>query len=224
VSLTIPHVKQLLRPLARRVRMLATKVIVAQVDDSQPLQLLQLTGLGDERIPNAQRIQQFGSRGNPPAGSIGIRICLGGAGSFPVVVSVEHPGSVPDGALPDGGYEIYDSSGTYLRFNADGTWYLKAATSGTVDCPDVQFTGNANVRGNLVVQGTALFDQTVTVLGALEAEGTDGSGNSITTTGNIAGGASISDAHGSMQAMRVVYNGHTQAISGGVAQAPSSTM
>ena len=224
MSAHVALVRQLLAPLARRVRMLATKALVSQADDSLPLQMLQLTALAGERLSNVQRIQQFGSRGNPPAGSQALLICVGGSRSFPVVVAVENPGAAPAGSLPSGGYEIYDANGTYLRFNNDGTFYLKAATSGVVDCPTVEFTGNAVIDGNLTVKQNLLVDQNATILGVLEAEGVDGSGNSITTVGKIAGGADVSDSHGTMQAMRGVFNTHTQPVVSGTAEAPPVPM
>ena len=189
-------VREALRPLSRRVRMLATLGKVVMADDTQPFQTLQLTALAGERISGAQRVQQWGSRGNPPAGATVIILSIGGSRSLPIVVACEAPGAAP-GPLPSGGYEIYDSNGTYLRLNGDGTWNLKATGNGTVDCPQVSFTGNAIVEQNL------------TVLGTMAVEGIDGTtGLSISTNGKIHSATDIADATGTMATMRTQHNDH----------------
>lgn len=188
-------IRAMLKPIGRRIRLLAGRGSVAAVDDAAAMQKLQLTVLQDERLPAVERVQQFGFSGNPPKGSTCVVLCMAGSRSYPLVIAVEDPATRPKN-LPAGAAEIYDAAGNYLRFNADGTFYLKAATSGVVDCPQVEFKGNLTVDQNLLVKGT------------MAVQGTDGGGFSIAATGSIQSAADVKDATGTMATMRGQHNAH----------------
>jgi phage baseplate assembly protein V len=100
---------------------------VTLVDDSGPVQRLQVSGSGGEVHDQVPRLAEYGHSSNPPAGSDVVMVKLGGDHSRAVVVATGHQASRPTG-LPLGASVLYDNAGAKVLANADGTLQISAAT------------------------------------------------------------------------------------------------
>ncbi len=204
-------IASMLAPVSRRVRMLATRVTITAVDDSRRIQTVQVSGLEGEDLPDVQRLQQFGFSANPPIGATGLVICIGGSRTNPVVISAED-GSTRVLNLEPGEACVYNAFGDFIRLKTSGEVLVKARSKVTADAPLVHALHDMQVGGNLLVEGHTTIAQNLLVEGAAGV------------TGALASATSVSDPTGSMAGMRGVFNGHTQPVSGGVAQPPSTPM
>jgi phage baseplate assembly protein V len=178
--MNIKDVRKVMRPVNRRLRMMASRGSVTLTDDTKAIQQLQLTVLNGEVIPNVQRVQQFGFSGNPPNGATAVVLCIAGSRSYPLVIALDDPASRATG-LPQGASEMYDQAGNYLRFHNDGTWSLHSTGNGTCDSPQVTFNGNLVVGGNLNVGGAAAVSGNQTIGGNLAVTGGISSGGTPLT-------------------------------------------
>ncbi|WP_051278462.1 phage baseplate assembly protein V [Solimonas flava] len=215
-------VRQLVSPIGRQVSMLATRVRIAAVNDATKIQTVQLTGRAvdgkrPETLDGVQRLQQFGFSSVPLPGSDGLMICIGGSRSNPVVIVCDD-GSKRVVGMEPGETVVYNAFGDYVKLLKTGEMVVKAREKVTVDSPLTHALGDAEVDGDALVHGDAQVEGNAVVLGNLHVAG------AITADGAISSATSISDPFGTMQGMRVVYNGHTQAVSSGVAHAPNEQM
>jgi phage baseplate assembly protein V len=227
--MNIKDLRKVMAPLSRRIRMLAGRGSVAMSDDTGRIQKLQLTVLNGERISEVARVQQFGHSSRPPKGSTCVVLCMSGSRTYPLVIAVDDPASRPTG-LDEGESILYNAFGDYAKLDKDGNFRVHASTKVYIDSPEAEFTGNVTVDKNLTVRQNAevvqnlVVDENATVKGILYAQGVDGSGVSINATGHIFSGGDVRDSVNTMASMRVVYNGHTQPVVGGTAEAPPAQM
>lgn len=96
------------------------RVALAATDDSGTQQKMKLSGLKSEQLDEIVRIHNFGDSDNPPAGSEGMLLSLGGRSDRAMVIGVEHKDSRPKN-LPVGAKAIYDANGKILKFLPDST-------------------------------------------------------------------------------------------------------
>lgn len=216
------NVRALVSPISRQVSMIATRVTITGVNDARKIQTAQVTGravdgVRPETLDDVQRLQQFGFSANPLPGSTGLMICIAGSRAHPVVISCED-GSTRVVGLEPGESCVYNAYGDFVRLKKTGEMVVKAREKVTVDSPLTHALGDAEVDGDALVHGDAQVEGNAVVLGNLHVAG------AITADGEISSAVSISDPYGTMQAMRLVYNGHTQAVSSGVAHAPNEQM
>jgi phage baseplate assembly protein V len=193
-----------LRPLQRRLRMTTARATIVAVNDATRVQQLQVTALDGERLPDVQRVQQYGFTANPPLRSTAVLLCMGGSRSHPVVIACDHPASRKVALLP-GESAQYNDQGDFILIKANGEIVVKASSKVTVDAPTLHALGDLDVDGNLTVTGTGAF------------------GGALSSSTSVSA-PTVFDMTGSMQAMRVVYNGHTQSVSSGTAGAPNEQM
>ena len=90
-----------------------TRAIVKQVDDSGPQQLVEMTGLTGQTFGETVRSQHFGLTSNPPPGSEGVGLHLGGGADRVHALGMEHPQYRPKN-LPVGATRLYDKAGNYV--------------------------------------------------------------------------------------------------------------
>jgi len=121
------------------VRSQLIRAIVQMVDDSGPQQLVELAGLTGQVFGQTVRSQHFGLTSNPPAGSEGLVLALGGGLDRGHALGLEHPQYRPTG-LAGGATELYDMGGQYLLLNNNAATlfhkssgnYIKMDSSGNV--------------------------------------------------------------------------------------------
>ena len=140
-------IRRLTAPFERRLRALVTRGRVTLVDDSQGLQVLQVTALAGERLSRVQRVQNFGLSSHPPKGSTAVVLTVGGSRSHSIVIAVEDPQSRPEN-LEAGESMVYDQAGNFVHIKANEI-HVKHASKVTVEAPEVELTGNLTVAGTI---------------------------------------------------------------------------
>ena len=134
-------VDKMLAPLRRRVRMIATRVIITAVNDAGGVQLVQATGLNGERIPDVERLQQFGFSGHPPKGATGLMVCIGGSRSHPVVIACDDR-ATRFVELQEGEAVMYAADGhSIVHLKMGGEIAVKATSKVLIDSPLLECTG-----------------------------------------------------------------------------------
>ena len=90
-----------------------TRAVVVKVDDSGPQQLVEMTGLAGQDFGETVRSQHFGLTSNPPPGSEGVGLHLGGGADRVHALGMEHPKYRPTN-LPSGATRLYDMDGNHV--------------------------------------------------------------------------------------------------------------
>ncbi len=136
-----------IRPLLRRVMLMVARVAITSVNDSGPMQTVQVNGLSGERL-RTPRIRHFGFSSNPPVGSQGIAVFLGGLRSNGIMLGEEDPTTRPQNLLP-GEVMVYSSDGSFLHFKNGklgelvcDSFTITAAVGVKVDTPLFEVTGD----------------------------------------------------------------------------------
>lgn len=105
--------------LLRSTRLMITKGIVKQVDDSGGLQRLQVTGLKDEVLDNRDRYQEYGFTSNPLPGAQEITASIGGNRSNTVIIAVDDR-RYRLKAMAPGEVALYDDQGQVIHIKRNG--------------------------------------------------------------------------------------------------------
>jgi phage baseplate assembly protein V len=138
-----------IRPLMRRVMLMVARVAIAAVDDSGTMQIVQVRGLGPEKL-KMPRIQHFGIGSNPPIGAQGVAVFLGGLRSNGIMLGEVDPASRPQNLLP-GEVMVYSADGSFLHF--------QNGKLGELVCDSFKIVAKTGVR-----METPLFEVTGDVL------------------------------------------------------------
>lgn len=146
-SAMIAAMQAVQRPVLRRLRALASRALIARVDDSAKLQAVQVTVLAGERLDDVQRIQNFGHSAVPPAGSTCLLISIAGSRTHCVVIGGEHSSRPRD--LAPGESQLYNDQGDYIWLKTSGEIVVKARSIVTVDAPSAHFTGEIIAAGRI---------------------------------------------------------------------------
>lgn len=219
----ITFFQRALLPLKTRVQLMIGKCIIAAVDDSTLIQELQISALKGEAMGKVPRVQEFGFASNPPKGSEAIVVALGGNRENLVVIATDKR-QVRFKNLESGATAIYTDDGTVIHLKKGGLVDVIAATKVLVTCPDVEFTGNVKILGNLHVVQTAQVDLTLNAtvgVGAGYYSGPLGgpampvlipvpviADQTIVATGDITG-ANVLGGGTDLASVKSVFNAHT---------------
>jgi phage baseplate assembly protein V len=125
-----------IRPLMRRVMLMVARVAITAVDDRGTMQSVQVRGLSGEKL-KMPRIRHFGFSSNPPVGSQGVAVFLGGLRSNGIMLGEEDPGSRPVNLMP-GEVMVYSADGSFLHF--------KNGKLGELVCETFKITATEGVR------------------------------------------------------------------------------
>lgn len=104
-------------PIRNRVVTMLLRALVTNADDTKPIQEVQVSSLNDSS--RVQRFQQFGFTSNPPPGTEGIFLALGGNAENGVIVATENRDLRKKG-LAVGEVAIYDAEGNYIHLMTGG--------------------------------------------------------------------------------------------------------
>ncbi|WP_299453394.1 phage baseplate assembly protein V [uncultured Pigmentiphaga sp.] len=102
----VHHLDDSVRAMIRRARLVS-------LDDGGGQQMMSLAGLKGDRPGRVPRVQPYGFTSNPPAGSVGVILSLGGRSDRAMVIGVEHEDYRPRN-LPAGATAIYDQHGNMV--------------------------------------------------------------------------------------------------------------
>lgn len=194
-------IQRILSPIWRRIRLLISRGVIALIDDSAKMQRVQVTLLGSEPAW-AERFQNYGLTSHPHKGAEAVVAAVGGARSHLVAVAVDDRRHRPKN-LQEGEVCLYTDEGDEIRLKRGRIVSVTAGTELEVTAPVV--TVNAATS---VTLDTPLLHVT---------------GN-IATDGNLVAVGNVSDATGSMQGMRDVYNDHDHVETGGTTNGPNQSM
>lgn len=137
-------INRMLAPLARRVMLMASRIVLTASEDRVPVQVVQFTGLADEVKGNVEYLQAFGFSSRPAAGARGLAIFPGGDRSHGVVVVLDDRGKQPK-PLNVGESMLWNAFGKFIHLQDDGT-ILISADKVRVESADFQVTGEVKDR------------------------------------------------------------------------------
>ena len=152
---SIDGIRRIVKPLMDKIKIIITLGEVSSVDDSKNTQEVEVEGLADER-QNVQNFQPFGLTGNPPAGSRGLFMSVGGNRSHGILINAED-GNIRIKNLEPGEVAIYNGN--------DKKIVLKNNR--------IEITGDVQIDGDLAVMGE------LTATGNIQTNGSfiDSNGN-----------------------------------------------
>ena len=130
--------------LYRRVMMSIWKGRIHVVNDSGPVQMVQIAFNQSEVRDNTPRLAEYGFSSVPPPGSDVVALCLGGDRSSAVVVATNHQGSRKTGMQP-GDVAIYDNRGQYIALTAAGI-VIHSTIGVFIQSPGTEATGEITDR------------------------------------------------------------------------------
>ena len=80
---------RLMRELKRRVLLTVGRAVLALVDDSRKLQIVQVQGLAAETLDEVERFQQYGVTSHPHPGAECVVVAVGGMRQHSLVIAVD---------------------------------------------------------------------------------------------------------------------------------------
>lgn len=154
--------KRAMQPLKDRVLLMVGRALLTAINDTKDIQQVQVSALAGESMDRVERYQEFGFSSNPPKGTEGIVVSLGGNRENMVVIATEHR-TLRFKNLASGESSIYTDDGTYIHLKKNGQVELKTATKVLIDAPLTQFTGDVIVDKTLLVKDEATFQKNINV-------------------------------------------------------------
>ena len=177
-------IERILAPLRRRLRLMVSRAVVRLVNDDTKTQTLQLEILKGELYDRIERLQNYGVTSVPLPGAEAVVLAAGGDRAHGVVVVVGDKRYRLTG-MEEGEVAIHDDQGQKVHLTRTGI---------VVDGGGLPITFTNATK--------AIFEVPVEMEKPLTMTGAGGDGNITSSNGNV------SDALGSMQEMRGVYNFH----------------
>lgn len=178
-----------LEALRLRLLLLLGRGRISLVDDGGPVQLVQVAMQGRSLHDQTPRLAEYGLSSNPPAGSDAVLVKLAGDHSQAVVIATGHQATRPTG-LPAGATVLYDSQGSKVLLNADGTLLVHAETTVTVSTPGASavLTGtSATLAAGTASISVSGAQVAITAPGGLVINGQSFSGHRHTNVSNGTG-------------------------------------
>lgn len=174
---------------------------VTRVDDSGPVQTMQVQMSGFELPDNRVRTSEFGLASNPPVGSEVVAVAITGDRTAGMVVGSNHQPSRPRNLLA-GETKIYCQDGKFIHLTAAGGIIIEANGQNVV----------INNAANVAVTCSGTF--TITAPGGIILDTP-----SVSATGNILDNSGTNTK--TMAGMRGVHNIHTHPVSGSATGVPN---
>ena len=134
------------------------RVSVVKVDDSGAQQRVDLTGLASDAPKQIVRVQSHGFSSNPPKGSEGLLVSLGGRSDRAMVLGLEDPKTRQTG-LPAGTSVLYEDKGNVVFVKGASGIQISAKTGDVTVSPA---PGKFVFLGG---DGTGKYDLVLTVSG-----------------------------------------------------------
>lgn len=167
-------IKQLLGPVARRIRQVVRRGIVTRVRDGEPLQLIQVRLQPGVAADDVQRVQEYGFTSHPHPGAEAVVGAVKGDAGHLVAIAIDDR-RYRLKSLAQGEVALYDDQGnvihiergqirveavTHVQINAPTVEVAAAAV--TIDAPTTTITGNLQVDGNITTAGNVGAQGTIT--------------------------------------------------------------
>lgn len=139
------EMRQMLAPLARRLRLLVSRGVVRGVSDGAKLQELQLDLLADEVRGGVERFQQYGLTSYPLPGAEAVVVAVGGSRDHLVALAVDDR-RYRSLDLAPGEVALYNNTGTRVVLRQGGVIEITAATKVRMVTPLLEVTGEIKDR------------------------------------------------------------------------------
>lgn len=147
-------VKKILKTPCQRIALSIARAIIRIVDDSLPIQSVQIALLGDETRDRVERIQEYGFTSVPFPGCRSIAVFVGGDRSHGIVIACDDPQNRKRN-MQAGEVAIYTDEGDYIllkrgriiEVNTE-TLLVKASQKVRIETPIVETTGDMIDRVN----------------------------------------------------------------------------
>jgi phage baseplate assembly protein V len=147
--------QKLLKPYHRRITNLLARGVVKLVDAGTLMQSIQVSVLAGELLDQVEHFEPYGFTAHPHPDAEALVASLGGNRSHAVVISIADRQFRLQNLAP-GEVALYTDEGDRLHFQRNGSILLQAANSITLDAPNVYFTGNVHVAGDLIADGDVI--------------------------------------------------------------------
>ena len=188
-------IASVLQPLRNRVMLMIGRCVIEASSDEERAVLLQVRGLHGEVMSGVEQILTYGHTclPMPPSGegkAEGILVAIGGDRRHAVVIATEDRRYRPRGEMQPGENVFWDHQGSKIHLRAGNEMLIKV--------PDGAQDGTVRIEATEV----EIVADTVTINGDLVVTG------------------DVSDADGSMAAIRTGYNAHTH-VENDAAPAPT---
>jgi phage baseplate assembly protein V len=167
-------VKKLLAPLGRRLRLIVGRGVVNLVDDSQPVQRLQITVMSEDTYAGIERFQDYGHTSVPLPGAQHIVLSIGGDPGHRVVIAVEDDRYRPRDLKP-GESALYSHTGARVICRAEK--FVEVQGDGLrVNAHESEINGHLSVNSHAKIKtgwnGTFTADgQIITVRNGIVIDG-----------------------------------------------------
>jgi phage gp45-like len=138
--------------LYRRILMGSAASTVTATDDSGPVHKVQVKVTPHETIDDMPVVQLYGVASHAPTDSDAMAIFVTGDRSKGVIVATNNR-KLRLRNLPSGASGLYDSAGTVITLNADGSISVTCSGEVKITAPLVTISGDLHVAGD-VVAGT----------------------------------------------------------------------
>lgn len=203
-------IETMLERARRNIQSIIGRARVKFVDDSGPVQKMQVLMNGIETPDNRLRVAEFGFTSNPPIDSDAITLHVAGDRSAGAVIGTNHQPSRPTGLKP-GETMLYSQDGKYVYLTASGGIVVEAKGQPVT----------VNDASNVTVNCSGVFK--IVAPGGIQFVAP-----TVTSTGDMQDNVNT-NPH-TMAQMRTIYNGHkhpVENVQGGsstiVSDVPNST-
>ena len=153
-----------------QVRTMIRRVTLEQVYDEEGQQRMKVRGLASETLDKVVRVQPYGFTSNPPKGSTGLLLALGGRADRAMLLGIEKDDLRPKAQTP-GHVAIYDGDGQIVSL-VEQTIRIKGASEIRAEVGSATITQNGSSVVIAAGGTTVTIDESgVTVQGTFAAAG-----------------------------------------------------
>lgn len=145
-------IKKMTQPLADRVALSVARAILKIVDDSLPIQAVQVDLLSGETRDRVERMQEYGFTSVPLPGCRGISLFIGGDRSSGSIIATEDYRYRKKG-LKAGEVAIYTDEGDCIHLKRGRVIEITATNGVTVNAPTVTVSS-----GDVIASGISLVN------------------------------------------------------------------
>ncbi|MDF0377702.1 phage baseplate assembly protein V [Methylophilus sp. YYY-1] len=128
---------------------LAFRGRLMRVNTSPSVALVQGEGLKLEKLQDNELFQDYGFTSNPPPGTEGIVLPIGGKTVHGIVIATEH-GSYRLTGLKSGEVALYTMFGDSIVLRQNHEIEIVAASELKITCPLVTISGDLKVKGDII--------------------------------------------------------------------------
>lgn len=147
--------------LYTRMLLMVARGVIQVVNDSQGIQLVQVQLGSNETRDNTLRMQEYGLTSNPPSGTRGIVLFVGGDRTNGVMIATDNPDLRAKG-LAVGEVKLYDNASKFIYLAEDGIHIGCAGLPLFIDSPITQSTGdiidNSGTNGHTMAQMRSIYN------------------------------------------------------------------